>query len=84
MQQSSGILASKSSARPTCNKWKVAVGADETSAIYEPATSDEDNAVFVCAHGAGGSMSDRSTLASANAHRTQGFGVVRFNFLYKE
>ena len=34
-----------------------------TRAVYEPATSGDDVAVFVCAHGAGGSMSDRSTLA---------------------
>ena len=52
--------------------------------MYEPATTGEDRAVFVCAHGAGGSMSDRSTLAAANALRARGFGVVRFNFLYKE
>ena len=65
-------------------EWKVAVGSEETSAVYEPATSGDDVAVFVCAHGAGGSISDRSTLASANALRAEGFGVVRFNFLYKE
>lgn len=65
-------------------EWKVAVGADETSAIYEPATAGDESAVFVCAHGAGGSMSDRSMLASASALRAHGFGVVRFNFLYKE
>lgn len=65
-------------------EWKVAVGSEETTAIYEPATSGDDVAVFVCAHGAGGNISDRSTLASANALRAEGFGVVRFNFLYRE
>ena len=65
-------------------EWKVAVGSEDTSAIYEPATSGDDVAVFVCAHGAGGNISDRSTLASANALRAEGFGVVRFNFLYRE
>ena len=35
-------------------------------------------------HGAGGNMSDRSMLAAANALRARGFGVVRFNFIYKE
>jgi predicted alpha/beta-hydrolase family hydrolase len=65
-------------------EWKVAVGAEETSAIHEPATSGDENAVFVCAHGAGGSMSDRSMLSAANALRARGIGVVRFNFLYKE
>jgi hypothetical protein len=44
-------------------EWRVAVGTEETSAVYEPASSGADRAVFVCAHGAGGSMSDRSTLA---------------------
>lgn len=65
-------------------QWKVGVGAEETSVVYEPPTSGDERAVFVCAHGAGGSMSDRSTLAAANAMRARGLGVVRFNFLYKE
>lgn len=65
-------------------EWRVAVGGEETRAVYEPATSPEQRAVFVCAHGAGGNMSDRSMLAAANALRAHGFGVVRFNFLYKE
>ena len=65
-------------------EWRVAVGDEETRAIYEPATSDAQHTVFVCAHGAGGSMSDRSTLAAAKALCARGFGVVRFNFLYKE
>jgi predicted alpha/beta-hydrolase family hydrolase len=65
-------------------EWKVAVSEDQVSAVYEPATSGDDAAVFVCAHGAGGSMSDRGMLATANALRGQGIGVVRFNFLYKE
>ena len=62
----------------------IAVGQDTTSAAYEPATLGSDVAVFVCAHGAGGSMSDRGMLATANAMRANGIGVVRFNFLYKE
>ena len=65
-------------------EWRVAVGGDETRAVYEAATSETQNAVFVCAHGAGGNMSDRSMLAATNALRARGFGVVRFNFLYKE
>jgi uncharacterized protein len=65
-------------------EWAVAVGSDQTRAVYEPATTEVERAVFVCAHGAGGSMTDRSTLAAANALRARGFGVVRFNFLYKE
>jgi predicted alpha/beta-hydrolase family hydrolase len=68
----------------TTLEWKVTVGADETSATYESATSGGDTAVFVCAHGAGGNMSDRGMLATANAIRRHDIGVVRFNFLYKE
>ena len=64
-------------------EWKVAVGDNEVSAVYESATTPEKG-VFVAAHGAGGSMSDRSMLAMANAMRAQGLGVVRYNFLYKE
>jgi predicted alpha/beta-hydrolase family hydrolase len=65
-------------------EWRVAVDSEETSAVYEPAASGQNDAVFVCAHGAGGSMSDRSTVAAANALRANGVGVVRFNVLYKE
>jgi predicted alpha/beta-hydrolase family hydrolase len=65
-------------------EWKVAVGDEQTSAIYEPATSGKDVALFVCAHGAGGNMLDRGMTTTANALRANGLGVVRFNFLYKE
>jgi hypothetical protein len=68
----------------TTREWTIAVGAEETSAVYESAESGEDIALFVCAHGAGGSISDRSTLATSKAMRKHGFGVVRFNFLYRE
>ena len=66
-------------------EWKVAVGADETTAVYEPgAGKGAELPLFVCAHGAGGSMSDGGMLATANAFRSHGIGVVRFNFTYKE
>ncbi|CAN5884712.1 alpha/beta fold hydrolase [soil metagenome] len=68
----------------TKHEWRVPVGTETTSAVYESAAEGDDIALFVCAHGAGGNIADRSTVASANALRTQGFGVVRFNFLYKE
>jgi predicted alpha/beta-hydrolase family hydrolase len=65
-------------------EWKVAVGAKETTAVYEPGAGDgAELPLFVCAHGAGGSMSDRGMLATANAFRDHGIGMVRFNFLYK-
>jgi predicted alpha/beta-hydrolase family hydrolase len=70
---------------PTAHaEWRVAVGGEETSAVFEPAEAGEQGIVFVCAHGAGGSMDDRGMSATAKALRSRGFGVVRFNFLYKE
>ena len=66
-------------------EWKVAVGAGETTVVYEPgAGSSAELPLFVCAHGAGGNMSDRGMLATAAAFHDHGVGVVRFNFLYKE
>ena len=65
-------------------EWRIAVGSDYTRAIYESATPGPDLALFVAGHGAGGNMADRSMIAAANALRARGFGVVRFNFLYKE
>lgn len=65
------------------HNWRVAVGDDSTSAVYEPA-DEAQRGVFICAHGAGGSMNDRATAATAQAMREIGLGVVRFNFLYKE
>ena len=66
-------------------EWKVTVGESETSAVYEPGDgASAELPLFVCAHGAGGNMADRGMLATANAFRRHGIGVVRFNFLYKE
>ena len=66
-------------------EWRVGLGTEETSAVFEPATTPTAReVVFVCAHGAGGNMMDRGMLATANALRAHGLAVVRFNFLYKE
>ena len=64
--------------------WRVRVGDEETSAIFEPAMTAEPSAVFVCAHGAGGHMSDRGMVQVASLFRDRRADVVRFNFLYKE
>ncbi|HKT81823.1 MAG TPA: alpha/beta family hydrolase [Vicinamibacterales bacterium] len=72
------------------DSWKVAVGQHETTAIWEPpldagGASDPLSApCFVCAHGAGGHLSDRLTLAATRALREIGLSTVRFNFLYRE
>jgi len=65
-------------------EWQVAVGSDHVTAVYESGTAGGDAALFVCAHGAGGSMSDKGMLATAAALRSAAIGVVRFNFVYKE
>jgi len=65
-------------------EWRVAVGEHETTAVYEPGAGEGAALpLFVCAHGAGGNMSDRGMLATANAFRAHGVGMVRFDFLYK-
>ena len=64
-------------------EWKVKVGNDETTAVYDEADT-HSKAVFVCAHGAGGSITDRGTLSLTKALRANGIDTVRFNFLYKE
>ena len=40
-------------------EWRVAVGTEETRAVYEPPSSGAESAVFVCAHGAGHRSSGR-------------------------
>lgn len=72
-------------------EWRVAVGAEETSVLYEPASTGPANAVFVCAHGAGGHMRDRGMERLAAVLRAPGelgqrggIDLVRFNFLYRE
>lgn len=64
--------------------WRVPVGSDATTAEVDRATTGEGAPVFVCAHGAGGNMSDRGVLAVSKILRECGMDVVRFNFLYKE
>jgi predicted alpha/beta-hydrolase family hydrolase len=62
--------------------WTVAVAdTATTTAIWEPANRPS-RTVFVCAHGAGGHMGDRSILAMTSALRERGIATVRFNFLY--
>jgi uncharacterized protein len=66
----------------TAGEWRVRVGTEETSAVYEPSTGGDT--VFVFAHGAGGNMNDRAVTSTARALQERGIGTVRFNFLYKE
>ncbi len=73
------VLSSPGKAR------RVKVGSGEaTSAIFDPALESPTDALFVCAHGAGGHMADRGMVAVSEYLRRVGFHVVRFNFLYRE
>lgn len=73
-----------STTRPDLREWRVAVGADETSAVFEPTESGTDAPLFVCAHGAGGRIDDRSMVQLSLVLRSRGLSTVRFNFLYRE
>lgn len=64
--------------------WRVDVGGESVSAVFEPPATGAMNALFVCAHGAGGHMADKAMLAANAALRACGLGVVRFNFVYRE
>ena len=44
--------------------WRVRVGEEETSAVFEPALASAGGGLFVFAHGAGGHMADRGMLAA--------------------
>ncbi len=66
------------------HRWTVQVGADETTAVFQPAASPLVGAVFVCAHGAGGHLADRGIIQVAEALGGIGLSVVRFNFLYRQ
>jgi predicted alpha/beta-hydrolase family hydrolase len=70
----------------TETNWRVDVDGGTVSAVFEEATvgGGEQRALFVCAHGAGGSMSDRGMLSVTKQLRGRGFDIVRFNFPYTE
>ena len=63
---------------------QIRVGESSTTAAYDPAPNGDHSTVFVCAHGAGGNMSDKGMLTTTRAIGARGIDVVRFNFLYKE
>ncbi len=65
-------------------EWKVRVGERETTAALDAASTPKASGVFVCAHGAGGEMGDRSMLELGQLYSESGLHVVRFNFLYRE
>src|SRR2546425_672156 len=62
-------------------QWRVAVDEEETTAIFEPGARDAQ-AVFVCAHGAGGHREDRGMVRLAAVLRPRGVDLVPVHFLY--
>jgi hypothetical protein len=68
---------------PPARTWQVHAGADGTTAAWDPPASSATGAVFICAHGAGGHMDDRSILALRDVLGARGVGMVRFNFFYR-
>ena len=64
--------------------WTVRVGKEETRAVYEAALGEVARGVYVLAHGAGGNMETKGLVREAKILRGLGWGVVRFNFLYRE
>jgi uncharacterized protein len=68
----------------TTVNWRIQVGDETTSAVYDPAPNGDRSTVFVCAHGAGGNMADKGMLTVTRALGERGLDIVRFNFLYKE
>jgi len=69
---------------PSQVEWRVKVGDESTSALFDPVPNADRRPVFVFAHGAGGHMADRGMQQTAEALVARGLNVVRFNFLYKE
>jgi predicted alpha/beta-hydrolase family hydrolase len=70
--------------RPAAATWQVPVGDAATTVAWDPPAGGDAGVGFVCAHGAGGQINDRSILAVTRALRERGIGTVRFNFLYRE
>jgi len=66
------------------DNWTIDVGRETTSAAYDPTPNGDASTVFVCAHGAGGNMTDKGMLAVTRALGARGLSIVRFNFLYRE
>jgi predicted alpha/beta-hydrolase family hydrolase len=64
--------------------WTIQIADATTTAAYDPAPDGDHSAVFVCAHGAGGHMSDKGMVTTTRAIAARGIDIVRFNFLYKE
>ena len=67
----------------TARTWTIDVNGRTTTAACDLPPGGSTRVVFVCAHGAGGHMDDRSMLAVRDVLLPLDLAVVRFNFLYR-
>ena len=63
--------------------WQIDTGKHRVTARFD-APAEGNDCVLVLAHGAGGHMTDAGMAALASLYVRGGFGVVRFNFPYRE
>jgi hypothetical protein len=63
--------------------WRIPFDGIEVTAIFD-ASDKPDAPVFVCGHGAGGSLADRGVVRTAHVLRQHAMHTVRFNFAYRE
>jgi predicted alpha/beta-hydrolase family hydrolase len=64
--------------------WRVKVGEEQTSALWQRARQPLADSVLVLGHGASTNMQHRTMENLATTYLARGLSVVRFNFLYTE
>lgn len=69
---------------PVSIEWRISVAGDSVRARVDAGGAGPGRTVFVCAHGAGGHMGDRSMERLTAMLVPRGLDLVRFNFLYRE
>jgi predicted alpha/beta-hydrolase family hydrolase len=65
-------------------RWKVQVGAEETSVLFDAADAPLGESVLILGHGASTNMEHRTMESLARTFLGRGLHVARFNFLYTE
>jgi predicted alpha/beta-hydrolase family hydrolase len=71
-------------ASPPEGTWRISVGLDETSAVYQQAEGPLAGCVLVLGHGASTDREHPTMQRLASTFLDNGLSVVRFNFLYTE
>ena len=65
-------------------RWKVKVGEEETTVLFEAADTPLEESVLVLCHGASTNMEHRTMENLARTFLVGGLHVARFNFMYTE